>query len=265
MRLFAKKLFVVLVVSFLSLGVFAVNAFAEGPILCGTDSDGHLQGFDSDGQYIYWSLYSKIAKTDMNGNVVAEQPVKPHHGDCCVHDGKIYDAASIYSPNGKQRRITVYRCSDLAPVTEYEIQFDSSDAGTDGIFFQDGFFYVGEGKDPKSEQDYNWIHVFTPDFKWVRKIKIPGKTIYGVQTITFAHGSFWLGTYSGDRTYQCDENLNVIAHQKKVDTSVGAFGLPAGPNGEPRLMVARNVKKENGRWTASCSSAILKNGELVWE
>jgi hypothetical protein len=30
-------------------------------------------------------------------------------------------------------------------------------------------------------------------------------------------------------------------------------------------MVARNIKKENGRWTASAAPAILKEGKLVME
>lgn len=82
--------------------------------------------------------------------------------------------------------------------------------------------------------------------------------------VTFAHGFFWLGTYSKDRTYQCDAQLNIIAYQT-IDVSLGVFGLPKGKNGEIRLMVARNIKKDNGRWTASATPAILRNGKLEWE
>jgi len=82
--------------------------------------------------------------------------------------------------------------------------------------------------------------------------------------MTFADGFFWLGTYGKDRTYQCDAQLNIIAHHA-FDVSVGMFGMPKGRNGETRLMVARNVKKDNGRWTASAAPAILRNGRLEWE
>jgi hypothetical protein len=98
----------------------------------------------------------------------------------------------------------------------------------------------------------------------VEKIKIPGKTTYGIQTMAFADGFFWLGTYGKDRTYQCDAQLKVIAYHT-IDVSVGAFGLPKGKNGEIRLMVARNVKKDNGRWTASAAPAVMRNGRLEWE
>jgi hypothetical protein len=32
-----------------------------------------------------------------------------------------------------------------------------------------------------------------------------------------------------------------------------------------RIMVARNVKKENGRWTAFCAPAVVRNGQLEME
>ena len=118
--------------------------------------------------------------------------------------------------------------------------------------------------DKKSEQEFNRIHKFTPDFVPVEKIKIPGKTTYGIQAMTFADGFFWLGTYGKDRTYQCDAQLKSIAYHA-VDASVGVFGLPKGKNGEIRLMVARNVKKDNLRWTTSAAPAILRNGRLEWE
>ncbi len=91
-----------------------------------------------------------------------------------------------------------------------------------------------------------------------------GQTTYGIQTLTFAHGYFWLGTYSKDRTYQCAPDFKLITHHE-VDISVGAFALPKGTSGEPRLMVARNIKTENGNWTASAAPAVLKDGKLVME
>lgn len=239
-------------------------AFAADPILCQGEASGHLQGFDSDGKFIYWSMFTNLIKTDYAGKVVAQRLVDPHHGDCCVHEGKIYVATENRTKERRGLYINVYDCRDLAPVKEFPIDFhNGGSGGIDGITFANGFFYVGEGKDKKSEQEFNWIHKFTPDFVPVEKIKIPGKTTYGIQAMAFAGGFFWLGTYGKDRTYQCDSQLQIIAYHA-VDVSVGVFGLPKGRNGEIRLMVARNVKKDNGRWTASAAPAILRNGRLEW-
>lgn len=248
----------------LVLGNWAVATAAE-PIVCQGDGGGHLQGFDSDGEFIYWSMYDTLIKTDYKGEVVAERPVDPHHGDCCVHDGKVYVATENRVKGRRGLYIYVYNCDDLSPAGEYPIDFpDDGAGGIDGIAFVDGFFYVGEGKKKDSQQEFNWIHKFTPDFTFVEKFKIPGVTTYGIQAMTFAHGSFWLGTYGKDRTYQCDERLKLIAHHP-VDVAVGVFGLPKSADGEPRLMVARNIKKDDGRWTASASPAVLKDGKLEWE
>jgi hypothetical protein len=247
----------------LTLGVCASTAFSAPPIICQGEASGHLQGFDSDGSFIYWSMFTKLFKTDFTGRVIAERDVDPHHGDCCVHDGKIYVATQNRTKERRGVFINVYTSADLASAGEFPIEFPF-EGGIDGITFAKDFFYVGEGKPKESEQDFNWIHKFTPAFVAVGKIKVPGQTAYGIQTITFAHGFFWLGTYSKERTYQCDPEFKLLAHHA-VDISVGAFALPKGPGGEPRLMVARNLKKENGRWSASAAPAVLKNGRLELE
>lgn len=256
------KRFVFAAALILSLGPAAL---AVEPIVCQGEADGHLQGFDSDGEFIYWSMFTNLIKTDYAGKVLLERPVDPHHGDCCVHDGKIYVATANRTKEKRGLYINVYACKDLSPLQDIPIDFhNGGSGGIDGIAFANGFFYVGEGKDPKSEQEFNWIHKFTPDFTFVEKIKIPGKTTYGIQAMTFAGECFWLGTYSKSRTYQCDARLKITAYHP-VDISVGAFELPRGANGEIRLMVARNIKKDNGRWTASASPAIVRNGRLEWE
>ncbi len=241
----------------------ALSVSATSPIICQGEASGHLQGFDSDGKFIYWSMFTNLVKTDFTGRVVAERAVDPHHGDCCVHDGKVYVATQNRTKERRGVFINVYACDDLRPAGEFPIDF-SFEGGIDGITFANGFFYVGEGKPKDSTQPFNWVHKFTPDFVAIEKIKVPGQTTYGIQTLTFAHGSFWLGTYSKDRTYQCAPDFKLITHHE-VDISVGAFALPKGPGGEPRLMVAKNIKKENGNWTASAAPAVLKEGRLVME
>lgn len=243
-------------------GFFSVS-FSTDPIRCQGMANGHLQGFDSDGKYIYWSMYSSLIKTDYTGKVIAQVPVTPHHGDCCIHKGRLYVATIEKRGNF----ITVYDCRDLSHITDYPIDFGYDNLegiDIDGITFFKGHFYVGEGKDPKSEQEFNWIHKYTPGFKHVKKIKIPGKTKYGIQTISYTNGFFWLGTYSNEKTYQCDKNFNIIGYHT-VNISVGAYGLPLSNNGEIRLMVARNIKLGNDKWSADCVPAVLRNGKLEWE
>lgn len=243
--------------------ISACPAFPAAPIVCQGEADGHLQGFDSDGSFIYWLMFTNLVKTDFTGRVVAERSVGPHHGDCCVHDGRLYVATQNRTKERRGVFVNVYKCDDLEPAGEFTIDFPF-EGGIDGITYANGFFYIGEGKPKDSQQPFNWVHKFTPAFVAVDKIKVPGQTTYGIQTITFAHECFWLGTYSKDRTCQCAPDLKLITHHA-VDISVGAFALPKGPGGEPRLMVARNIKKENGRWTASAAPAILRDGQLEME
>jgi hypothetical protein len=73
----------------------ALHTLAAPPITCQAEASGHLQGFDTDGSFIYWSMFMNLVKTDLAGRVVAERAVDPHHGDCCVHDGKVYVARLV--------------------------------------------------------------------------------------------------------------------------------------------------------------------------
>lgn len=247
-------------------GLFS-DSFSANPIRCQGKAIGHLQGFDSDGQYIYWSMLSSLIKTDYTGKVIAQVTVTPHHGDCCIHKGRLYCTTHFYAGEKRGNFVSVYDCKDLSHITDYPVDFgNDSSGGIDGITFLKGYFYIGEGKDPKSEQAFNWIHKFSPEFKSVKKIKIPGKTKYGIQTMAYADGFFWLGTYSTKKTYQCDKNFNIIGYHT-IDISVGAYGLPRSKNGETRLMVARNIclNKEKSVWSADCLAAVLRNGKLEWE
>ena len=59
-------------------------------IECEGTYNGHLQGIDSDGQFIYWSFTSSIVKTDMEGKIVLKVDAARHSGDPCLLNGKLY-------------------------------------------------------------------------------------------------------------------------------------------------------------------------------
>ena len=60
-----------LIAAWMSLGVCSAG-FAADPILCQAEADGHLQGFDSDGEFIYWSMFTNLVKTDYAGRVIVK-------------------------------------------------------------------------------------------------------------------------------------------------------------------------------------------------
>ncbi len=233
-------------------------------IRCDGEFPHHLQGFDADDEAIYWSFTSVLLKTDKAGNAIRRRDVVSHHGDCCVHRGKLYVAVDRKFAGAKDEEyfIYVYNCDDLAPVRRIAVLEDGG--GVDGIVFVKGFFYLAEGKPRDSEQAFNLIHKFTPDFQHkVATFQVPGKTSFGVQAMTYADGWFWLGTY-GLGTIQADEDFRVVA-KNLIGASVGVYPLPSSAKGEARLMIARHVKKDNGMCIATAAPAVFRDGKLVWE
>lgn len=85
-------------------------------------------------------------KTDFTGKVLAAVSVVRHHGDLCVHDGKVYVAVNLTSFNRP----------------------------------------CPPGK--------NFVCEYAPDFKFKRKILLPGWTKAGIQTACFAQDKWFFGT-----------------------------------------------------------------------
>ncbi len=233
---------------------------AEEKILCQAEAKYHLQGVDSDGPFIYWSFTDVIFKTDLKGKVVKEIQVASHHGDCCVHDGKLYVSVDLRVKQQREPFIYVYDTKTLDYVKRFKLETFSD--GPDGIAFVDGYFYIAEGKGKDDPQPYSWIYQFTPEFKEVKKYKIPGVMHYGIQAMTYAHGEFWLGTYSAEGSYRADKELNIIS-KGLSDMSVGVFGIAKSAENQPRLMLARIVKNPNGTQTAKLTPYVLKSGKLI--
>lgn len=254
----------------LALTLFCLTAFCSFchavEFRCEGEYPHHLQGFASDGESIYWSFTSVLMKSDMNGKKIKEIPVPTHHGDCCVHEGKLYVATHLAWP-AKVRTswIYIYDCEDLTLLDRVRIEEVDYD-GVDGITYCDGHFYVCIGKDPDNPREFNLIFKMTEDFKLVEKLQVPGKTTYGVQACGWSNGFFWLGTYSNLGTIQCDKNMKWVANHS-INGNVGIFEIPPTESGEPRLMVAYHRREANDpkRNWALVRSAVLKDGKLVWE
>lgn len=240
-------------------------------IRCQGDSPYHLQGVSADKDFIYWSFTTILYKTDWTGKVLVKKDVLMHHGDLCVHDGKLYVTAALPLPskNGKpcyNPNIYVYDCKDLTLVKKFNLTGITT-VGLDGIDFHNGHFYIGDDKGKTTDIKFNTILVFTPDFKLVDKKKVPGWTWFGVQTITWAHDSFWFGNYGRENktpTKQMNENFQLTG-EYAIDISVGAVPLPKSPAGEPRILQARIVKTPEGKHSAELIPLVLRNGKLIQE
>ena len=250
-----------LLVLALSMGTVSAVEFR-----CEGEYPHHLQGFASDGESIFWSFTSVLMKSDLNGKRLIQIDVPSHHGDCCVADGKLYVATHLNWPNEDQSAwIYIYDCKDLTLLEKISIP-ELDTVGLDGISFHDGFFYLCCGKVVEDPTPFCRVLKMTKDFQVVDRRHVPGRTVYGIQAFAWANGSFWLGTYGKEGTIQCDADLKVVG-KHKIDASVGVYELPPSENGEPRLMIATH-RRENGeanRNWALARSAVLKDGQLVWE
>ena len=211
------------------------------PITCPGRYVNHLQGIAIADGKIYWSYTTKVIKTDAEGNVEKIIDAPNHHGDCCVHDGKLYVAVNTGSfdqKSGANNSVWIYD-TDLNFIKTIKIA--EHEGGLGGIEFWNGSFYTVGG-----------VHISLPTFKickWSKDFKLEkvfnipvGDTLMGVQTICRAYDRFWLGVYlARDKghtppMYECDDNFNII---NKHHAKGACFGIAAikGKNGE-NFMIA---------------------------
>ena len=112
----------------LALAVGGFPALSAAPIICQGEASGHLQGFDSDGSFIYWSMFTNLVKTDFTGRVVAERAVDPHHGDCYrVFNLSQELRAHGYRPTGTAPAFTGTWAEVHAEATRVTEQYDGTD------------------------------------------------------------------------------------------------------------------------------------------
>ncbi|MCA9202222.1 MAG: hypothetical protein KDA59_04225 [Planctomycetales bacterium] len=211
-----------------------VDAQDHSPIACGGVYPHHLQGVCVNGDNIYWSFTTTLVKTDNTGKVLLQVPVANHHGDLCYANDRIYVAVNLgkfNDPNGNADSwVYVYNAETLKEVARHETQEVFHGAG--GIGFREEHFFVVGGL-PDAVDD-NYVYEYDGAFKFIRKHVIKsGHTHLGIQTATFAHGSWWFGCYGDPKILLVTNAEFQMQGRYKFDCSLGIEALSEG-----RLLVA---------------------------
>lgn len=222
-----------------------------GTIRCEGTYKHHLQGVCTDEEAIYWSFTTTLVKTDMEGNLLKKVPVANHHGDLCIHDGKLFVAVNLgrfNDPEGNADSwVYVYETQTLGEIARHETQEVFHGAG--GIGFRDNRFFVVGGL-PDSV-DENFVYEYDGSFKFLKKHVIEsGHTHLGIQTATFAHDRWWFGCYGDPKiTLVTDANFQMIGRHR-IDCSLGIEGMTGG-----RLLVGSGNCKKGGGCTGTVQIA----------
>lgn len=196
----------------------------------------HMQGFTSDGEYMYWSFTDTVVKTTLEGTVKRCVPITGGHlGDIDYHDGKLYASYMGNCLPGHawndwtSFKIYVFDAETLEntdrinlDICDYYKSLKGTPADTRGFQGIDG---VAFGKIPGTEEwrmfvacaldngeDYknNILLRFTADGVYETEYPIStGNTVFGIQNLDYdaTTGEFWFSTYGGSEPYQPKETL----------------------------------------------------------
>ena len=196
---------------------FCLDLSAATPWLfsCEKSYPQHLQGFDCDDDYIYWSFSDMMVKTDWQGKEIMAVKVPYHHGDICVSNGKIYAAVNFgrfNNPNGKAKNfIYVYDCKDLKKIAEYPVNevFHGAGAVTPS---ENGFIVAGGLPPQPAKYPANLLYEYDKDFKFIRKIEVAPWTLSGVQVIQKVPGG-WLLAGHRNRLIVCNDKFEFLSDE----------------------------------------------------
>lgn len=218
-------------------------------VACEGEYQEHIQGMDTDGEYIYWSFAKTLVKTDAQGKLVKSAEVPYHHGDPCVANNRLYVPYGFGSWNKEigdaesKNYIYVYD-TDLNLIDKKHVPELIYGAGC--IEFVDGKFFIGGGL--PAEKSENYIYEYSKDFEFIQRHTLDFRSKLGIQTIKFADNAFWLGAYGSpnfcvktDRDFKIQKTYN-------YPTTVGLIYLGTIDE-EPRFLVAwhifDSIKKTN--------------------
>ncbi|MFN9718448.1 MAG: hypothetical protein ACK58L_07135 [Planctomycetota bacterium] len=200
-----------------------------GNVVCEGAYQHHLQGICTDQGSIYWCFTTTLVKTDQKGRLLKKVPVADHHGDLCLHEGRLFVAVNLgqfNDPNGNADSwVYVYDAATLQEVARHEVPEVVHGAG--GIGFRDGHFFVVGGL-PEGVED-NQVYEYDSEFTFQKRHVIrSGYTRLGIQTATFAADCWWFGCYGNPETLLVTDAGFQMKGRYKFDGSLGIAGLPDG-------------------------------------
>jgi len=210
------------------LGQDTSTAFTPRDVTCEGRYQHHLQGVCQDAAgNLFWSFTTALVKTDHAGRRLKQVAVDNHHGDLCLHDGKIYVAVNLGRFNDAEGNadswVYEYRSDDLTLLAKHEVPQVFHGAG--GIAIHNGTFVVVGGL-PDSV-DENYVYEYDVTFRFLAKRTIAsGHTHLGIQTAAFVNGHWWFGCY-GNRLLKVDPQYNLVG-SFAFDCGLGIVGDKAG-------------------------------------
>lgn len=220
---------------------FAADRPTFQPATCEGAYPRHLQGIATDGRAaIFWSWTDALVKTDLRGHLLAKVKADNHQGDLCFHDGKVWVAVNLgkfNEPPGKADSwVYVYDAATLELRARHAVPELVHGAG--GIAERDGKFYVVGGLPPGVEENY--VYEYDATFRFLKRhVVASGHTDMGIQTVTWANGSWWFGCYGTPRILlRADADFRFTGRWE-FDASLGIAVLADG-----RFLIGQNTKSK---------------------
>ena len=236
------------VVSAVLLLIFAVLPVYGNTFQCQKTYPQHLQGFDCDANFIYWSFSDMLVKTDWQGKEVKAVKVPYHHGDLCLKDGKIFVAVNFgkfNNPAGNARNfIYVYNASDLQKVAEYPVNEVMHGAGAIAVA-ENGFMVTGGLPADPAKYPANLLYEYDKDFKFIGCIEVAPWTLSGVQVILNIPGG-WLLAGHRNRVIVCGKDFKFLGDEG-FNATHGMMRHPVSG----KLYRAVSVYTADKRWKAT--------------
>lgn len=181
------------------------------PAACEGEYPRHVQGLCTNGKdALFWSWTTELVKTDLQGRLLKKVPVADHHGDLCYHNGRVYVATNLGKfnrPAGEADSwVYVYDAETLEEVAKHAVPEVVHGAG--GIAYHNERFIVVGGLPPDVNENY--AYEYDKNFRFIKRHVIhSGYTLMGIQTITYAEGSWWFGCYGKpDELLRADEDFH---------------------------------------------------------
>jgi enterochelin esterase-like enzyme len=189
----------------------------------------HLQGVCTDRDSLFWSFTTTLVKTNLQGKLLKSVPVADHHGDLCLHHGKVFVAVNLGKFNDAAGNadswIFVYNSQTLEEVARHHIPEVIHGAG--GIGFRDNRFWVVGGL-PENVPE-NYVYEYDSAFVFQKRHVIAsGHTHLGIQTATFAHDRWWFGCYGTPQILLVTDASFKLLGRYEFDCSLGIEAFSEG-------------------------------------